>query len=233
VLDRPNLPEDDHPIPLSAPTDLQLDYVALGHWHNPKTFADAAGQERMAYSGVHEPMRFAGETESAGWLAYAPAGTRDEFIDRGPGTALRVTLTEPKAPPDVQVVQVGHFKWEQQPASVSSADDLARLISDVAQRPDQERTLLKLRLTGTIPLEAVSRIVDLREILDRYVVGEMDEQQLHVAPTDEEIREEIGSGLLKIVYERLLAQRADPDPQRAAVAAESVRLLYELVNSLR
>src|SRR6185503_14076871 len=65
VMDRPNLPLDDHPISPQAAAELGLDYIALGHWHRYQSFP--AVQPRMVYPGVHEPMRFAGEPAGMGW----------------------------------------------------------------------------------------------------------------------------------------------------------------------
>src|SRR5262249_44356438 len=60
---RENLPADDHLIARHASNDLGLDYLALGHWHSRRLFADPDGVDRTAYPGVHEPMRFQGSQE--------------------------------------------------------------------------------------------------------------------------------------------------------------------------
>lgn len=229
VMDRPTLPEDDHPISPTAPDDLQLDYLALGHWHNYREFRDAAGHVRMIYPGVHEPMRFGGDADSSGWRPYSPGAARDEFLDRGPGTAVSVTIAAPGAPPEVRQIRVGYFTWDSRPVQVNSADDLSRLISSTADRPEKEKTLLRLRLSGVIPLDALAKLDHLRDALKSYVVGEIDDRDLVVEPSEDEIRTTIGHGVLKTVYDQLQIQSASPDTTEAEVARRATRLLYRLL----
>lgn len=232
VMDRPNLPDDDHPIRPTAPDDLELDYLALGHWHNYKEYSDAAGRVRMVYTGVHEPMRFSGEGHSSGWRPYSSGGSRDEFLDRGPGSAVAVTISAPGAAPELEKLDVGYHKWTSREVRLHSTEELARLVDEISEARDKELTLLRLTLTGTLPIEALSRLDDLRNVLASYVVGELDDGQLTVEPTEEEIRTAIGTGVLGTVFERLRAQAVSPETNGQLVAERAIRLLYRLAREV-
>lgn len=106
---RADLPADDHLIARYAADDLNLDYLALGHWHRRSFYADRQGAERTAYSGVHEPMRFQGNPDSpTGWLPYS-GGNRAEFLDEGRGEILHVRISGPGACAATQRHRCGAF----------------------------------------------------------------------------------------------------------------------------
>jgi DNA repair exonuclease SbcCD nuclease subunit len=222
VMDRPNLPPDDHPIDPDAPGRLGMDYVALGHWHRPKRFAD----DRMAYPGVHEPMRFS-TADSSGWKPYSPGGDRDEFRDDGSGRANAVTIDHPGSPPQIEELTVGRLKWREREAALSHAEQFDELIRGVAEAPETELTLLRLRLSGTLPLHAMERLEVLQQVMGRYVVGELDAADLRVEPTEDEIRDVVGGGMLKSVFDSIASLRAaDGSPGERAVAERALTLLY-------
>lgn len=226
---REDLPADDHLIARHAATDLHLDYLALGHWHCRAAFADRDGVERTAYPGVHEPMRFQGSTDTdTGWIPYGGKG-RQEFFDRGKGEVLHVRICAPGDPPQIEPIDVGHFHWHEETRSLSSRDDLDRLIHDVATRDRPECGLLKLRLSGVLDAENMLRLEELREILTkRYLFGQLDEAGLHLEPTEDEMRQAAGQGVLCGVLERLRAEGESSEPAVAHVAQRAMLLLYEI-----
>lgn len=223
VMDRPNLPDDDHPIAPDAPAALDLDYLALGHWHAPKRYCD----DRMAYPGVHEPMRFSA-SDASGWKPYTSGGDEELFLDDGRGRVLAVTLDTPGAVPEIEEINVGRLNWRDRENELLHADQLDELIRDVADPKNQpELTLLRIRLSGALPLKEIERLEELRLILGRYVVGELDDTELHAVPTEEEIRDVVGSGILKTVFDRIAETRAaGGDSSTAAIAEHALKLLY-------
>lgn len=238
VMDRPDLPHDDHPISATAPQELDVDYIALGHWHRHKVYTDQAGTPRMCYPGVHEPMRFRDDQQASGWRAYASAADREEFLDDGAGLAVAVTIPAPGEPPQLETLRVQNLQWTARSASVQSEADFDELLQNIAEARQPERTLLKLSLGGSLPIQAMQRLDELREILGRYLVGELDDSALLVEPTAEECREVIGGGVLELVHQRLhqaldgdssdemtSAATETPDP---AVLDRATRLLYQL-----
>jgi DNA repair exonuclease SbcCD nuclease subunit len=231
---RDDLPADDHLIARDAARRLQLDYLALGHWHSRQLFAEADGAVRTAYPGVHEPMRFQGSTESrTGWVPYTGGATRSEFLDAGRGEVLRVRIDRPGAAPEVTPIEVGHLFWQEECRTVASDDDLSRLIAEVATRPLTERRLLRLKLTGVLDAGTMLRVRELRQVLEgRYFFGELDETELHVRPTEAELGELAGPGILARVLDKLRAEAAGADPWGRQVAERAILLLCQMVRGV-
>jgi DNA repair exonuclease SbcCD nuclease subunit len=229
---REDLPSDDHLIARHAAHDFKLDYLALGHWHSRQHFRGPDGVERTAYSGVHEPLRFPGSLESrTGWVPYSSA-RREEFLDNGHGEVLHVQIDGSGAPPTLRAIEVGHLIWRDERHEVTSADDLSALIDAVAVQPLAERSLLRLRLEGVLEAEAMLRLEQLREVLDRYLFAELDETGLRLQPADAEIREIAGEGVLRRVLEQLQSEAASAEPDLRRVAERAVRLLYQIAHEV-
>jgi DNA repair exonuclease SbcCD nuclease subunit len=231
---RDDLPPDDHLISRHAASELQLDYLALGHWHSRRLYADPSGVERTAYPGVHEPMRFQGSSDShTGWIPYGGAG-REEFLDSGKGEVLHVRIRAAGEPPAIQPIDVGHYHWHEEKRELTSKEDLERLIQDVATREACDRCLLRLRVSGLLNAENMLRLAELREILaGRYLLGEMDETSLHIQPTQDEIHAAAGQGVLRRVLEKLQAETQSADAATQQVAERAVLLLYQLAGEVR
>lgn len=232
VMDRDNLPEDDHPISPTAPVDLDVDYVALGHWHGTLIYEAHPVRGRMAYPGVHEPMRFP-SGDGGGWRPYS-SDQSDRFVDKGPGTALQVSLPAPSAAPVVTPWTIGRLNWVALTRAVASVDDIQRLIDEIGSIEDPERMLLRLTLTGTLPLAALPYLDTLDSIRQRFVHAEFD-AQYHIEPTDAEREAVLGDGIVGKVYRQLQdeASRSDsgsrqPNDVDPDLAAEAIRLLYEI-----
>ncbi len=225
---RADLPADDHLIARYAADDGHLDYLALGHWHGRSVYADQGGVERTAYSGVHEPMRYQGTTDSTGWIAYGGAD-REEFLDSGKGEVLHVRIRARGESPAIEAVNVGHFDWRAESRQLASKNDLDRLIDEIANRDKLECKLLKLRLTGVIDAETMLGLKTLREILThRYLLGEIDETELHLQPTEEEMRAAAHRGVLRRVLDKLQAETASPEASVRQVAERAILLLYQI-----
>jgi DNA repair exonuclease SbcCD nuclease subunit len=230
---RDDLPLDDHLIARHAATDHGLDYLALGHWHGPSQFEDHDGVTRTAYPGVHEPMRFQGNGDiQTGWVAYGGAG-RKEFLDDGKGQVLHVRIPKARDVPQIQAVDVGHFTWQEQTRTLASRDDLERLIFVVATQEGVERCLLRLRLAGVLDAESTLRLEELREVLKRYQLGQLDDSELHIKPTDEELTEIAGRGVLSRVLQRLQQEVVSPEQTSRQVAERGILLLYQIAKEVK
>jgi DNA repair exonuclease SbcCD nuclease subunit len=233
LMTRTDLPLNDHLIKRHAATELLLDYLALGHWHSRQLFDDPEGVKRTAYPGVHETMRFqgSGETQS-GWIPYSGAG-RGEFLDAGEGTVLRVTIRAPGEPPSIEAVAVGHLQWNDEERALNSSEELGGLIRDVESREHGERRLLRLKLSGVLDAASMLRLNELREILaGRYLLGELDDSALHIEPTDEEMCEAAGEGVLRCVLETLRLETGSDDPKTRKVAERAILLMYQIAREV-
>jgi DNA repair exonuclease SbcCD nuclease subunit len=230
---RDDLPADDHLIDRHAAQKLQLDYLALGHWHRRQLFADPDGVARTAYSGVHEPMRFPVSADGhTGWKAYG--GDREEFRDGGKGEALHIRIRGPGVPPEIEPVEVGHLVWQEEQRSLTSEDDLSLLIKTVATRATPEVRLLRLKLSGVLDAQAMLRLEELREILaGSYLLGELDTSELHLQPTEEQIRAVAGEGILRRVLEKLQEEATHSEPTVRQVADRALLLLYQIAQEAK
>jgi DNA repair exonuclease SbcCD nuclease subunit len=232
---RADLPADDHLIAATAAVDRRLDYLALGHWHARQLFPDADGVERTAYSGVHEPMRFQGSTDPrTGWSPYSTGGVREEFLDGGRGEVLLVQIAGPGAPPRVEAIPVGHLSWREEERRVNSEQELSDLINEIANRPALRQQLLRLKVSGVLTASAMLRLGELREILQgRFLLGELDDSDLHVEPTEEEVRQAAGQGILRRVVEKLREESQQDDPAMRRLAERATLLLYQVAREVK
>lgn len=242
IRDRENLPDDDHLIDRRAAATKGLDYLALGHWHKQALYRDADGVCRVAYPGVHEPMSFpGGDSPHIGWVPYAPGAGRDVFRDQGSGEVLLVTMDEPGASPQIQNIAVGELRWASESYEVRTEEEVGQLIAQIATRSAPERSLLRLRLDGVLNAKAMLRLDELEAVLkERYLHAELDTNKLHLMPEEEEIREAAGSGVVRLVANKLVeeAKALETDESeearaREAVAERALLLLYQIAKEVQ
>jgi DNA repair exonuclease SbcCD nuclease subunit len=229
---RPNLPPDDHLIASDAAVQGRLDYLALGHWHRRLLHPGADGSVRTAYCGVHEPFRFPEDAESrTGWHPYT-SGLQEEFLDCGQGEVLHVEIDRPGAEPVLTPIQVGHFTWQAERYQLGSKEDLGRVINEIATRPAVERCLIRLSLEGSLDAEAMLQMRELRGVCDRYVFAELDETNLRLRPTPEQLQSMAGHGVLGRVFSRLVTETESSDQTVQATAERALLLMYELAEGI-
>jgi len=225
------LPEDDHLIRPDAADHLQLDYLALGHWHKHSLHRSPAGVERTAYSGTHEAMRFPGmqTSLSTGWASYSADGDAERFHDDGRGGALLVSIDAPQAPPRIEPLEIGRLRWNADQRDVTT-QSVGELISDYSRRENPERTILRLMLSGVLKPQEHARLVELQKIvLHRYHAGSsLDADAVLIEPSPEQLSEVVGQGVLQRVLERLLADARSADPAIQSVAALALKRLYRI-----
>jgi DNA repair exonuclease SbcCD nuclease subunit len=173
---------DDFPIALDAVTRSGLDYLALGHWHGQYVH-----DGRTAYSGAHETTKFG---------------------EDGSGQALLVEIPARGAMPQLTPVPTGSLSWRSLELDLSqgAGSEVERIRGLVAELPRPEKTLLKLRTTGTSSDEASSLLEELEESL-------------------------WGKGFLHVGIERNDVPRAEAEGRLADVAASS-SLISSLLREL-
>lgn len=173
---------DDFPIALDAVTRSGLDYLALGHWHGQYIH-----EGRTAYSGAHETTKF-GEDDS--------------------GQALLVEITSRGAIPRLTPVRTGSLSWQTLELDLSQGVGLevTRVLTLAATLPHPEKTLLRLRTTGTSSDDASSLLDGLSDSLQ-------------------------GKGFLHVRIERNDVPRAEAEGRLAEIAASS-NLISSLLREL-
>jgi DNA repair exonuclease SbcCD nuclease subunit len=233
VMDRPQLPPDDHPIPPEAPSRLGLDYLALGHWHRGRQFTDERGAVRMAYPGTCEQMTFGGEQAyNVGWQPYSLGAPCDELIGAEAGRALLVTLREPGAVPQVRPLEVGQYHWLSETLDLLEDSDFETAFSAIARREAAERCLLRLKLRGTVSIEVLRRLEGLEDMVKRYLYCDLDAAGLQMRPSEAELASVVGSGVLSGVLQQLRQQMEQGEAEERAVAQRATLLLYQVAREV-
>jgi DNA repair exonuclease SbcCD nuclease subunit len=243
LKDRATLPPDDHLISYNAAEERQLDYLALGHWHSFRKYAGKDDVARTAYAGVHEPIGFPQATDfGTGWVPYAGGKQREEFLDAGQGSVLWGRIDRPGSTPEIEQVEVGILKWLVESHTLRSEKDVSEVIKQIAERSDPDRTIFRLRLDGVLDTTAMLRLDELREVLrGRYLHAELDVGSLRLRPSEEEVRELIGRGVLRAVFDELsqLANAGQALPEdleeakQGSVAERAMMLLYQIAMEAR
>ncbi|MBU4193473.1 MAG: metallophosphoesterase [Actinobacteria bacterium] len=208
------LEEPDHPVPRDAAADLGLDYLALGHWHSYGTFPDADGTVRMAYSGTHETTGF---------------GERDS------GNVVLAEISEAGRAPSVTLKRTGVLEWRDIDKKIMEEGDLDLIREEVESVGEPSNCLVRLTLTGILPLSEDEKLTDIKGIIDsRFLFGQVNDSGLYAAADDEEALEEIPDGIMREAAGVLL-ELADPgytgkrpDGATTEVAMRAFREFYAL-----
>jgi hypothetical protein len=118
---------------------------------------------------------------------------------------------------------------------------LADLIDQLSKREAGGNHLLRLCLKGTLSAKAMLRLDELDAeraggqggVLSRYLWAELDADKLLAEPTDAELQQFAGNGVVRSVYERLKAETQSPDPAVRQLAWQSLLLLYGIATGAR
>ena len=130
--------ENDFPIPLDAAKRLDLDYLALGHWHSFYVHNDM----RTVYPGTHEPTGF--DDQSSAALAH-------------------VTIRAPGSLPDIERVDTGALSWQTLELGVDGGPDhvVSSIKHEVSKVQDPSATLLRVVLKGHAQSDDLKWLEDL------------------------------------------------------------------------
>ncbi|MBN2337636.1 MAG: DNA repair exonuclease [Acidobacteria bacterium] len=184
----------------------EIDYVALGDWHGAKQVGPKAW-----YSGTPESDRFQkGEEQKPG----------------------HILLVEPRRGemPRVDMIPTGRLRWSE--VSFDFADDAGvahladRLAELLGQRANED--LLRLSLTGSLGIEASSRLEALVDSLRARLLRLKIDDRTVIAPTDREM-EALTLGThnpLIATVARRLVELARSTGDEAEIAAVALRELH-------
>lgn len=189
----------------------QLDYVALGDWHGMKQVGDKAW-----YSGTPEPDRFPkGDAYEAGHVLVVD-------VNRG-------------VYPKVQSFRVGGFTWTELNQHLSGDDGLHVLRTNLEQLTANGGNghVVKLSLSGSLGLEAMKQLEQLREDWSARLVRLKWDSQVTVAPSDEEIHsltQRAGDPLVATVARQLVEKLNSSTGEEAEINRLALRELYAICN---
>lgn len=176
--------EASNPVDPARARSAGLAYLALGDWHRTLQIS-----ERVWYAGTPEPDR---------------AGSQQI------GKALLVEIAGPDAPPRVQELTTGAYRWETRETRVDRPEDVADLDSALRALPDTFRTVLRLKLAGALSLAARAdlgaRLAALEAVFHHL---DADLEGVLPRPSDEDFDAIDFDGVLRTAAERLKARAQD------------------------
>jgi DNA repair exonuclease SbcCD nuclease subunit len=189
------------PIDPARVKSAALSYLALGDWHGTTRIS-----ERAWYAGTPEP---------------------DGFRDNDPGNALLVRI-DGAGVPDVQRVRTAHYTWTRRTLTLdaeSSLDPLEAEISALAGAAG--RCLMKLELSGAVPITALARIEERLAKLAPRVFHLAYDMSLVDAFADAADLSSLSSPALGEIAQRLKA-RSESGDSDAGAASRALRRLFAL-----
>jgi DNA repair exonuclease SbcCD nuclease subunit len=197
--------EEDFPIALDAARRLDLDYLALGHWHSLLVH-----DGHTVYPGTPEPTGF---------------GERDS------GNVALVELA-PGSPPAITPLRVACLEWLTW--SEEAGDGLeslaARVKEEVARLPRPGSTLLRLTLAGAAPARDSRALADLEAYLrSALLYAELDASGLGVRLDDARLAELCGTHPLL----RSLVGALDDDAAAGALGLDAAERAPDALREAR
>ena len=170
--------EASNPIDPARVRSAGLDYMALGDWHRTLKIGD-----RVWYSGTPEPDRHASQQV---------------------GQALLVEIDAHGAAPRVREIVTGAYRWESRQARVEDEEAINDLETGLRALPDTFRTLLRLELSGALPLGARTGLQRrLLELEASFFHLEADLEAIAARPTADDFDAIDFDGVLRKAAERL------------------------------
>lgn len=180
-------------------------YLALGDRHSATRIDD-----RIWYSGTPEPT---------------------SFDEERPGRALLVELDEDDC--RVEEHRVGRWRFRRLAAELTSEEDVEELGGRLAGLDDKPRTVLRLALTGHLPLHAraeLDRVLEDAAELFAAVDDQTTPGDLVLLPDEIDRRELDLAGYATSAFDELV-EAADGDGEEATVARDALALLYRLAQA--
>lgn len=176
----------------------RLDWLALGDWHGMQLL-DA----HTAYSGTPEADRLHGND---------------------PGHALLVEIAAPGATPQVQVLDVGQYRWQRLQAHLQLPSDWDALLSRLAALDAND--VVQLRLQGAISWAQQQQLqAALDQAEAKACALQVERSGLRLLPTDEELAALRADGYVGDVLNQL-RQESAAQPE-AGVVQDALELLTQ------
>ena len=191
----------------------EIDYIALGDWHNLKQVSENAW-----YSGTPEPDRF------------------DQGENNNRGQVLQVDVFRHQKP-EVKSIATGRIKWHNLNFRFNSDKDLDRFERQVEDLTSGRvsRDLLRVEISGALSLSGYSRFELLKADLENKLIRLRIKGECHKVPESEEL-EKLTSGiqdpLIAQVASKLkecLNREEDLDSEQASIMRLALCELYRFM----
>ena len=202
VINRlPNSAEQNNPISDTRAETARLDYLALGDWHGTSDIAP-----RTWYSGTPE---------------------QDRFRNNEPGNILLVALNTAGSKPQIEIVQIGQYRWERMEFELLDAQNIAVLNSQLESLGESDRILLNLKLKGSVDLGTRQQLEKLLESWRaRLHFIKVDDSGLLAQPSDQDIADLSATGFVKQAIDALVTIENNTDHPEHDDAARALQILY-------
>lgn len=192
-------------IDLSVLPAEQIDYIALGDWHNLKEITT-----RAWYCGTPEPDQF------------------DQGTDNQRGQVLLVDLERGKIPA-VQPQQTGRIYWHNISISLTGDADLDRLQRQIDELTAGRvnRDLLRMEISGSLSLAGHSRYEQMKNDLNDRLLRLRIKGECQQAPEAEELEQltaRVEDPLIARVANQLQQQLQEEDPESEQAAINRAAL---------
>ena len=192
-------------IDLSVLPAEQIDYIALGDWHNLKEITT-----RAWYCGTPEPDQF------------------DQGTDNQRGQVLLVDLERGKIPA-VQPQQTGRIYWHNISISLTGDADLDRLQRQIDELTAGRvnRDLLRMEISGSLSLAGHSHYEQMKNDLNDRLLRLRIKGECQQAPEAEELEQltaRVEDPLIARVANQLQQQLQEEDPESEQAAINRAAL---------
>jgi DNA repair protein SbcD/Mre11 len=189
----PDFNDQYYPMEEAELASLGLDHWCLGHTHVPYPAVSETGKQPFIFSGVPEPDGFDCRHGGSAWLT--------EF-EQGGNTFSRQLST-------------GQFRFAELEKTVGDSADLKALTKEIARKG--EKTLVKLKLTGTLPeADYNGRGQTLNSLEEKVLYLETDESELTLEINASVIDSKYPQGSFPHRLLKRLSAMGEPDAVQAA-----------------
>lgn len=202
----PESAETHNMISYQRTDSASLDYLALGDWH---------GQLKVS---------------AKAWYAGTPE--QDRFHDNEPGRALLVTLNETGKEPQVESLDTGNYQWHRIQFDLYETKDIEGLNDHFSKYQSAENQVISLSLNGNLSLEdchALDQLLDSWKA--KYAMLEINDSNLKLSPSEQDLQDFQSTGLLNNTLEKLLAIRENESHEQSPYADRAIQMLWQELQS--
>lgn len=199
--------EDDYfPVTEGELKNLNMDYIALGHWHSLHPDPQQEPNSLFYYSGTPEPTGF-GERQS--------------------GYTLLVELNEGKH--TVTKIPTGQFHFVDIKREIKNLNDVNSLKSEIMILSQPEKVLVRLILSGVISiatLESIEKLI--AESQGHFAFVRCEQDGLLIEPNDSDLSQFTKGGIGYTTF-TLLKSKRDASPASERIKYErAISLAYKV-----
>ncbi len=174
---------------------LKLDHICLGHTHVPYPDQEEAENRAFLYCGTPEPDGFDCRHKGGAWITE---------VDHAGGSSSRL-------------IETGRFRFAELHRQIRGSGDLEALRRELSGSAEGMNTLVKLKLSGTMPEEDYKERFTVYNILrENLFYLEADDSELTVEITLAVIASSYPEGSFPYRFLSRLAKREDREALQAA-----------------